>query len=296
MKKEKSGKRMLNKKGITLIALVITVIILLILAGAAVSIGLNGEDVFSRANQAKTEWNAKVEEEDEIRTLIKNFEKQLGNELQADTGKEDLIIECSSSAHPIRFETQEGIGQSFSVDWGDGSVETYGDDASYVSHRYDTQDGTHYIVRFSGVLKNIRVSYSSAASSSSYRIHEIKQWGTTGLENVRFTGCENLLRISEPTQNSFANLKTISFEDCWALTSIPSNLFNKVPMIESFVRTFSGCTALTGEAIPLWKMVADGEANGYNGMPDGEGCYMGCTGLSNYDQIPDYWKNGNGLW
>ena len=64
MKKKKCDQGMLNEKGITLIALVITVIILLILAGAAVSIGLNGGDVFSRANQAKTEWNAKVEEED----------------------------------------------------------------------------------------------------------------------------------------------------------------------------------------------------------------------------------------
>ena len=53
-----------KENGITLIALVITIIILLILAGAAVSIGLNGGDVFNRANQAKTEWNAKVAEED----------------------------------------------------------------------------------------------------------------------------------------------------------------------------------------------------------------------------------------
>ena len=53
-----------EQRGITLIALVITVIVLLILAGAAVSIGLNGGDVFDRANQAKTGWNAKVSEED----------------------------------------------------------------------------------------------------------------------------------------------------------------------------------------------------------------------------------------
>ena len=55
---------MKKSKGITLIALVITVIILLILAGVAVSIGLNGDNVFEKANEAKTGWNEKVAEED----------------------------------------------------------------------------------------------------------------------------------------------------------------------------------------------------------------------------------------
>jgi len=53
-----------NVNGITLIALIITVIVLLILAGAAVNIGLRGDDVFAKANKAREEWNSKVEEED----------------------------------------------------------------------------------------------------------------------------------------------------------------------------------------------------------------------------------------
>ena len=54
-----------ENKGITLIALVITVIVLLILAGAAVSIGLNGDDLFAKANEAKMGWNEKVADEDQ---------------------------------------------------------------------------------------------------------------------------------------------------------------------------------------------------------------------------------------
>ena len=53
----------MKERGITLIALVITVIVLLILAGAAVSIGLNGDNVFNKANEAKTSWNIKANEE-----------------------------------------------------------------------------------------------------------------------------------------------------------------------------------------------------------------------------------------
>ena len=51
--------------GITLIALIITIVVLLILAGTAVTIGLDGGQLFSRANNAVTKWNSKVSEENE---------------------------------------------------------------------------------------------------------------------------------------------------------------------------------------------------------------------------------------
>ena len=70
---------MKSKNGITLIALVITVIVLLILAGAAVSIGLNGDNLFAKANEAKTGWNEKsAEEENRLRNYFEylDIEKQ----------------------------------------------------------------------------------------------------------------------------------------------------------------------------------------------------------------------------
>ena len=73
----------MNKRsGITLIALVITVIVLLILAGAAVSIGLNGDNLFSKANEAKAEWNDKVNTEN---TVISDYMAYIDN-----YGKEPL--------------------------------------------------------------------------------------------------------------------------------------------------------------------------------------------------------------
>ena len=54
-----------NEKGITLIALIITVIILLILAGTAISIGVNGGDLFEKAQNAVELYNSKVAEEEQ---------------------------------------------------------------------------------------------------------------------------------------------------------------------------------------------------------------------------------------
>ena len=73
---------MKKEEGITLIALVITVIVLLILAGAAVSIGLNGDNLFSKANEAKAEWNDKVNTEN---TVISDYMAYIDN-----YGKEPL--------------------------------------------------------------------------------------------------------------------------------------------------------------------------------------------------------------
>ncbi len=60
-----------NKKGITLIALVITVIILLILAGIALAT-LSGSGILNRAGQAKTE-TAKAQTEEKLKLALTNL-------------------------------------------------------------------------------------------------------------------------------------------------------------------------------------------------------------------------------
>ncbi len=59
-----------KQKGITLIALIITVIVLLILAGTAISIAVNGDDIFSKATTAREQWNNAVTEEESILKTI----------------------------------------------------------------------------------------------------------------------------------------------------------------------------------------------------------------------------------
>lgn len=77
---------------------------------------------------------------------------------------------------------------------------------------------------------------------------------------------------------------------CESLTSIPADLFANCPKVESFERTFEGCTNLTGIAPELWKRVPNGEEHEYRGTPRGKNCFYGCDKLSNYEEIPEYWK------
>lgn len=52
-----------NERGITLVALVVTIVVLLILAGITIMYVMSDNGVFGRANQAKTETNKSVVEE-----------------------------------------------------------------------------------------------------------------------------------------------------------------------------------------------------------------------------------------
>ena len=60
-------------KGITLIALIITVVILLILAGTAISISLNSDNLFSKSQNAVEQWNEKVGDEDSLITTLNRY-------------------------------------------------------------------------------------------------------------------------------------------------------------------------------------------------------------------------------
>lgn len=56
---------MKGQKGITLVALVITIIVMLILVGVSVTFALNG-GLFDAANQAKDQTNEKLVEENKL--------------------------------------------------------------------------------------------------------------------------------------------------------------------------------------------------------------------------------------
>ena len=150
-------------------------------------------------------------------------------------------------------------------------------------------------------------------------ILEIIQWGETGLEDVKLARCINLRKIASPTEKSFEKITDFSygFTVCEKLTSIPEDLFANCPNVTTFEGTFAGCTSLTsipstlfenclyvtnfggtfykcigltGEPIKLWKRVLNGSTNNYIGKPDGYGCYYNATGLNNYENIPEYWR------
>ena len=79
-------KTLKSKNGITLIALIITVIIMLILAGVAIAAVVDGDGLFSKTRQAtETYENAAREEGDTIQSMINQIDEYLGNAEEGET-------------------------------------------------------------------------------------------------------------------------------------------------------------------------------------------------------------------
>ena len=113
-----------------------------------------------------------------------------------------------------------------------------------------------------------------------------------------FYGCTALIAIPE---NLFANNLAVTsfnftFYGCKALTSIPANLFDNNRKVTDFAYTFYGCKALTGESpytmIDGQKVHLYERANypeQFTAPENSDRCFYGCTGLTDYSQIPTDW-------
>ena len=189
---------------------------------------------------------------------------------------------------------------------------------SGISHTY-SEKNKEFIVTITGKCSIIATNYLYVTKN---KIIEVLQWGETGLKKVELSKCENLRKIASPSENSFINIEpeygfSGAFSNCTSLTEIPEDLFSNCPQVTSFEGTFEyctnltiipqnlfsnclnvekffwtffGCTNLSGEAPKLWERVPNGSTNDYIGSPNGNGCFYNAIGLSNYNEIPNYWK------
>ena len=282
-----------TQKGITLIALVITIIVLIILAGITISMLIGENGIIERAKEAKQNTQIAQKEEEEN---LKKAEEQINKEIADDINNPAL----QSLKFLIRIENGmvidlpvEGTdGASMTIDWGDGTKDIITRDSQPVSHTYGNgMDGIEeeHIVSITGTCK--KITQIDANVDMRYII-EVLQWGTTGLESIDFNRSQNLRKIAAPTANSFKNMTNFSysFRNCTALEELPANFFDSCPHVTDFICTFQGCISLKGDPIPLWERVPNGSENDYIGIPDGGSCYLGCKQLNNYYAIPEYWR------
>lgn len=65
-----------NQRGITLVSLVITIIVLLILATVAITLAVNSDGLFEKAGRAANNWNTSVQQEDQTLGNLVNFAEE----------------------------------------------------------------------------------------------------------------------------------------------------------------------------------------------------------------------------
>ena len=223
---------------------------------------------------------AKEESTEDLETLTTEQQEKINKGFKADINSENGFIS-------ILTEDREAI-----VDWGDGTYSKV-KDVSYGSlgkiasinsnisvsaasriypiwHQYSEKNKTY----------KIKIYASSINMSESTALQKITDWGENQMVYVSFHQCTNLTDIVSLGSNSYISDSFNGvFIGCTSLKQIPQDFFDNCSSITNVSYAFSGCTSLTGNAIPLWEKDITGEK-----------CYEGCTNLANYEDIPEEWK------
>lgn len=196
------------------------------------------------------------------------------------------------------------------VNFGDTSAD-YSGTSTTVNFAYDDEKAHRIVV--TGNLTNISFQNCTGLLSVDVPFPKSMDIGAGGLYST-FSGCTRLERIPSglldniPTRTAYqltfdncTSLKEIPrglfdkaaglnnlrgcFQRCTSLTAIPGDIFDQNDEITIFQACFNQCTALTGPAPELWDTTRWPRVQSY------ELCFYGCTGLSNYADIPSGWKD-----
>ena len=179
-----------ERKGITLIALVITIIVLLILAGVSIAMLTGQNGILTQAQNAKT-TNENKSAEEKVKLAI------MAARSQSETGALDadkLIVEITNNYGGTASKTNDGFPVSATVDEktfivdGDGNIGVPQDRTGlkvgdYINYKPDTEDGK---------------TYSLLSTQSGYSTQTITK-ETLNWRILKINGDGSIEIISDPT-------------------------------------------------------------------------------------------------
>ena len=280
-KKEEKNKRKFNEKGITLIALVVTIVVLLILAGISINLVLGENGIIKKAKEAKTAheqgWNNDIDAMD-------NYEKYIdesvnGNSEDEDTGDKvyaklyddgTLIFSSTDytasdknltedygdiSKNKFWFNEEEGIMEGDYWGWID--TKTFENKATSVII-YDKIRPINTSYWFAGYtgdslelgnldtskVTNMAGMFSVCSSLTGLDVSKFDTSKVTDMEGM-FNECSNLTELDLSTFNT-GNVTDMSamFNSCFALTELDISNFD-TSNVTDMPHMFGACGNLT---------------------------------------------------
>lgn len=190
-KYEKSNVSFKSQYAITLISLVITIILLIILAGIGINLSLGKNGLFNKAKYAKEQYiNAQVKEKEELDDLYSQILIATNDNAQVTISVEDLkklieeevnkkIKECGNTeVYPVLYKNDEG--------WNSGSItidglSQYEEIGVYISYGA-TVDQKEYVqlIRCTRAGGNILGGYSSVNNGDKSLFYNAVNLGIEG--------------------------------------------------------------------------------------------------------------------
>ncbi len=236
-----------KQKGITLIALVITVIVLLILAGTAITVGLSGDGLFERTNSAVEKWNNKVSEEEnavnEVMELLKEKKAVFADGLITKT-------HFPGCFNITKIERAIELPQIYRTDNNKVSTE----DSDYPIYMWNDNNVLYWYSEIKHPELPSDSSYIFSGYSNLTDANGIRDWNTSNVTNMTglFNDCKKLAEIDVSQWNT-SNVTNMSklFYQCASLDNLDLINWN-TNNVTNMSLLFYGCANITELDLSTW--------------------------------------------
>lgn len=151
-----------------------------------------------------------------------------------------MYLEWSGSNFPLSYLAKFKAPAGSTIDWGDGTVETFDTDSTEVNmHTYN--DGVdNHLIRISGVTSIVGSAFENCSSLTSVVIPD----SVTSISEKAFSSCYSLTSVV--IGDSVTSIGQKAFTHCYSLTSV--KIGNGVTSIGDYA--FQYCKGLTSIVIP----------------------------------------------
>ena len=144
---------MKRQSGITLVALVVTIVVLLILAGITIMYTMGDNSIFKKAQEAKEKTDQAIKnEQNYLENLANRLEEEYGTNQTTPIGPMDVPIESIKSDWATIEKIAKEIAKDDTITSDTGEVKVVID-----GKRYTIKPGDIFEVEYNGEVRRVRV-------------------------------------------------------------------------------------------------------------------------------------------
>lgn len=189
----------------------------------------------------------------------------------------DLTIDVPSANYVARIGLSTASG--LIIRWGDSTIDDTiaNDTITFIEHTYTTA-GVYTIQMSGSIAQPTQVTPGFDGTNNNLSAiltatSKIEAGGLTSCLNI-FRNCTRLTTLPPDLFQGCPNINTFSygFQNCSGLTSLPASLFSGNPLVTTFAITFQNCSGLT--AVPAGLFAGNPNVTSF------QNCFDNCPALA----------------
>ncbi len=219
--------------------------------------------------------------------IVASYTEQVG---PASLDVDDGVAAFSRNAGDAFIFNHNVMGFVGTIDWGDGTTDTYTEPVDNPTHQYPN-DGTVYTITAKGTIQGFKSENYTPFSQCLKEIVYIGSDCNIVSFDMAFSNCQGLTSIPAKLFDNCTEVTSFknTFQYCYSLQAIPVGLFDKCTEIKDFSSTFwgTGITAIPEGLFDKCTEVTNfygtfGACDNLTTIP--EGLFDKCTGVTSFGE------------